>query len=292
MLTSTATSVLRCGVVARPSTLQPVLLRGAVCTSSPVALALSPLSIASQKPAATKPRRLHTRPLSTSPKPAPSSTLAPRRHASSTITRTRSDAQTDADAATAAAAAQVAAHPDQALLDWNTFFQLRKTRRRLQQVFSVVGALGGGIGGATFLSTGAAESLVGKLPLDPFVALGLMTFSFSALGWLVGPVMGTAVFNIFKRKYKEQMAVKESQFFARIKKHRVDPTSSSMNNPGEFTPLSPLLGDMVCEKLWLLIRGETVPDFYGEKISSVAGYRQWLKDQRAYIKKRSTPFIQ
>jgi len=34
-----------------------------------------------------------------------------------------------------------------------------------------------------------------------------------------------------------------------------------------------------------------VPDFYGEKISSVAGYRQWLKDQRAYIKKRSTPFL-
>jgi import inner membrane translocase subunit TIM23 len=32
----------------------------------------------------------------------------------------------------------------------------------------------------------------------------------------------------------------------------------------------------------------TVPDFYGEKISSVAGYRQWLKDQRAYNKKRTT----
>lgn len=31
-----------------------------------------------------------------------------------------------------------------------------------------------------------------------------------------------------------------------------------------------------------------VPDFYGEKISSVAGYRQWLKDQRAYNKKRTT----
>ncbi|MBE3049199.1 hypothetical protein IMZ48_43220 [Candidatus Bathyarchaeota archaeon] len=29
-----------------------------------------------------------------------------------------------------------------------------------------------------------------------------------------------------------------------------------------------------------------VPDFYGEKISSVKGYRQWLKDQRAYNKKR------
>ncbi|KAK5658902.1 hypothetical protein OQA88_1716 [Cercophora sp. LCS_1] len=260
MLTSTATNVLRTNGVARPVT---ILLRsGAVCTSSSPSLVPRPLS----KPVATVTSRrcLHTRPLSAATgKPIIISTLQVQcRHASTT----RSDAQTDADAAMAAAAAQVAAHPGQALLDWNTFFQLRKTRRRLQQVFSVVGALSGGVGGATFLSTGAAESLVGKLPLDPFVALGLMTFSFSALGWLVGPVIGTAVFNVFKRKYKEQMAVKEGQFFARIKKHRVDPTSSSMNNP--------------------------VPDFYGEKISSVAGYRQWLKDQRAYIKKRSTPFIQ
>jgi len=55
---------------------------------------------------------------------------------------------------------------------------------------------------------------------------------------------------------------KESQFFARIKKNRVDPSSSSTGNP--------------------------VPDFYGEKIQSVAGYRQWLKDQRAFNKKRTT----
>lgn len=32
----------------------------------------------------------------------------------------------------------------------------------------------------------------------------------------------------------------------------------------------------------------SVPDFYGEKISSVAGYRQWLKDQRAFNKKRTS----
>lgn len=36
------------------------------------------------------------------------------------------------------------------------------------------------------------------------------------------------------------------------------------------------------------MRLKLVPDFYGEKISSVAGYRQWLKDQRAFNKKRTT----
>ncbi|KAL2167809.1 hypothetical protein VTG60DRAFT_821 [Thermothelomyces hinnuleus] len=88
-----------------------------------------------------------------------------------------------------------------------------------------------------------------------------MTMSCAALGWLVGPILGTAVFNALKSKYKGPMAVKESEFFARIKKHRVDPSASSVRNP--------------------------VPDFYGEKISSVAGYRQWLRDQRAFNRKKT-----
>ncbi|KAK1833740.1 mitochondrial import protein Pam17 [Podospora conica] len=115
------------------------------------------------------------------------------------------------------------------------------------------------------LSTGSADALVSKVPLDPFVTLGLMTFSSAALGWLVGPVLGSVIFNLFHRRFKTQMAVKESQLFARIKKNRVDPTTSSASNP--------------------------VPDYYGEKISSVAGYREWLKDQRAFVRKQNQPFL-
>ncbi|KAK1757901.1 mitochondrial import protein Pam17-domain-containing protein [Echria macrotheca] len=269
MLTSTTTTMLRGGVARSTGVLQPILIRTTMCPYSTT-------TTSGQKTAA-KPRLMPAvRPLSIMPTPTTKCTdpltlrfrhqMTQRRQASTTTTRQPTDTETDARAAEAVAARQAAAHPEQALLDWNTFFQLRKTRRRLQQAFSVAGALGGGVGGALFLSTGAAEAVVGKIPLDPFVTLGLMTFSFSALGWLVGPVLGTVVFNVFKSRFKSQMAVKESQFFARIKKHRVDPTSSSVQNP--------------------------VPDFYGEKISSVAGYRQWLKDQRAFLKKRGAPFIQ
>lgn len=53
---------------------------------------------------------------------------------------------------------------------------------------------------------------------------------------------------------------KEKEFYYRIRRYRVDPSNNSMNNP--------------------------VPDYYGEKIGSVQGYRQWLKDQRAYNRKR------
>lgn len=105
--------------------------------------------------------------------------------------------------------------------------------------------------------------LLTKVPMDPFFALGIVTLSFAGLGWLAGPSVGSALFYTFKKGVKKPMEIKESEFFARIKKNRVDPSNSSLS-------------------------GNAVPDFYGEKISSVAGYRQWLKDQRAFNKKRTS----
>ncbi len=45
-------------------------------------------------------------------------------------------------------------------------------------------------------------------------------------------------------------------------RYRVDPSSQSFSNP--------------------------VPDYYGEKIGSVSEFRNWMKDQRAYNKKRQS----
>ena len=55
---------------------------------------------------------------------------------------------------------------------------------------------------------------------------------------------------------------KEKDFYQHIKRHRVDPSSQSVSNP--------------------------VPDYYGEKIDSLKAYRQWLKDQRAFTRKRQS----
>ncbi|KAF2995756.1 hypothetical protein G7054_g3260 [Neopestalotiopsis clavispora] len=146
-------------------------------------------------------------------------------------------------------------------LDWNTFFTLRKTRRRYQLACSVVTMLiGGSIAGLVLINVDV--EFLGKLPLDPFITLGLITMSSAALGWLAGPSLGSTLFYMVKRGVKTPMALKEVEFFARVKKNRVDPSVSSVGNP--------------------------VPDYYGEKISSVAGYRQWLKDQRAFNKKRTS----
>ncbi|KAH7368385.1 mitochondrial import protein Pam17-domain-containing protein [Plectosphaerella cucumerina] len=146
-------------------------------------------------------------------------------------------------------------------LDWNSFFKLRKTRRRWQLAFSVVMLGVSGAAGAGVLASGIADPIVAQIPLEPFLTLGFMVMGFAALGWLVGPSIGSAAFNALNRQWKKQITLKEIEFFARVKKNRVDPSASGASNP--------------------------VPDFYGENISSVAGYRQWLKDQRAFNKKRT-----
>ncbi|AEO53801.1 hypothetical protein MYCTH_2114693 [Thermothelomyces thermophilus ATCC 42464] len=267
MLASTATTMLRAGAGRSAGALQPTLLRTAACPYS-AGLSVSPISMVASPTKETQNRRVST---TTTTRPTASFLLIkrgvaqqPPRRAASTHHHQHAptpDAEADARAADAAAKAAAAAHPEQVVLDWNTFFQLRKARRRWQSAFSVLGSLAAGSGGAVALSSGAADSVVGQIPLDPLITLGLMTMSCAALGWLVGPILGTTVFNALKSKYKGPMAVKESEFFARIKKHRVDPSASSVRNP--------------------------VPDFYGEKISSVAGYRQWLRDQRAFNRKKT-----
>ncbi|PTB66834.1 mitochondrial import protein Pam17, partial [Trichoderma citrinoviride] len=150
-------------------------------------------------------------------------------------------------------------------LDWNSFFKLRLRRRRIQLLFSVITGLAGGAAGTVVLAEGFAEPLIAQVPLDPFFTLGIMTMACAGLGWLIGPTIGNQVFYLVNRRFKAQMLQKEAEFFARVKRHRADPTNSSAGNP--------------------------VPDFYGEKIQSVAGYRRWLKDQRAFNKKKSASFV-
>ncbi|KAH6671377.1 mitochondrial import protein Pam17-domain-containing protein [Halenospora varia] len=147
-------------------------------------------------------------------------------------------------------------------LNWNTFFKLRKTRRWYQLGSSIGTGINGFILGAEVLTRSDMDKIVGQIPMDPFITLGMITFACGGVGWLAGPIVGTAAFNWRNRKFRKQMDEKEKEFYKRIKKYRVDPSASSMANP--------------------------VPDYYGEKISSVSGYRQWLKDQRAFNRKRQT----
>ncbi|CAG8890538.1 unnamed protein product [Penicillium egyptiacum] len=146
-------------------------------------------------------------------------------------------------------------------LDWDSFFKLRASRRRYSLASSIASSAVSTAVGVQILSGQDLEHLGATvMGLDPFVVLGLATAACGAVGWLLGPALGNGIWGLVYRKYKPSVNTKEKEFFDRIRRFRVDPSTNSISNP--------------------------VPDYYGEKIGSVAGYRNWLKDQRAYNRKR------
>ena len=148
------------------------------------------------------------------------------------------------------------------VLNWNDFFKLRKTRRTYSLISSIIFSMGSCAATAITLteSPDIQDQLTKLIPADPFITLGIVTMSGLLLGWLIGPVFGNGLWRLFHRSRLPEFTIKEREFFARVKAHRVNPAGASTNNP--------------------------VPDFYGEKVGSVQGYRRWLKDQRAFNRKR------
>lgn len=216
MIASTTTVMLRSGVTRGGCALQPILLRSTTSCPYSTITAASPFasvrSKLSDSPSTTSPAA-GARPTASTYSSSPVLTLrrqpAGRRHASSSSSSQRDH---DADAAAASRAAQRAeeyarSNPDMPPLDWNSFFQLRKTRRRWQVGFSALMSVGFGGAGAVVLGSGAADALTGQIPLDPILTLGLITLGCTAMGWVVGPSLGNAVFYLIKHKYKAPMTV-------------------------------------------------------------------------------------
>ncbi|EME39571.1 hypothetical protein DOTSEDRAFT_139391 [Dothistroma septosporum NZE10] len=154
------------------------------------------------------------------------------------------------------------------ILTWNRFFDLRKKRRWINlgcsgiTAFTAVSLVTPLLAAQDFDSWGAQIS-----GLDPIIVLGISTFAVAAGGWLCGPSFGSAMFTVWaaRRGWNKLIAEKEKSFYARIKRYRADPSASSPQNP--------------------------IPDYYGEKISSVKDYRRWLKDQKAFNLKKDKAML-
>ncbi|KAH8633737.1 hypothetical protein IG631_12372 [Alternaria alternata] len=86
-------------------------------------------------------------------------------------------------------------------LTWNAFFALRRTRRRIGQACSGVGAVGVTYFGlTTMINNGYDATLSAQLGgFDPFMLMGLSTLGMMAVGWLIGPIFGNQVFNLAYR---------------------------------------------------------------------------------------------
>lgn len=75
-------------------------------------------------------------------------------------------------------------------------------------VASVIGGLGFFATGIIVLTTNDFDQMGAQMiGLDPFITLGLGTFACGALGWLLGPFLGTALFNMYYKRLVPQMRV-------------------------------------------------------------------------------------
>lgn len=144
-------------------------------------------------------------------------------------------------------------------MNWVDFFKLRRQNKVLNTSASILTA--GLSGFATLEYLGNVEIDLEKpiFGIDAVIVMGGLVLLGGAAGYLLGPVLGTAVFNLSRRSVLPQFKAKEELFLRRIKRYRVDPSSQSFSNP--------------------------VPDYYGERIYSLKTYRQWLRDCNAYRRK-------
>lgn len=151
--------------------------------------------------------RLHDvqkRPLKQSPSPSPSTSSTTITRSSSQLSHTPSPT-TPPTATTCSTRTSTNTTPDR--LDWNTFFRLRKVRRRYNLAASIGSSIGTTMMGVSVLSQQDLDALGGQVfGLDPFVVLGLTTAGFGAIGWLAGPFVGGAAFNVLNRRFRAQIA--------------------------------------------------------------------------------------
>ncbi|OQO08857.1 hypothetical protein B0A48_05747 [Cryoendolithus antarcticus] len=154
------------------------------------------------------------------------------------------------------------------LLTWNRFFELRRKRRWVSTGASVLTAVGTVVVAVPIINAQDIDTWGAQISgMDPMIVLGVTTIGVALLGWLAGPTFGNAGFGVWaaRRGWKSAITEKEKSFYARIRRYRADPSASSPQNP--------------------------IPDYYGEKIKSVQDYRRWLKDQRAFNRKKNRSLL-
>ncbi|KAF8981276.1 TIM23 complex component [Entomortierella lignicola] len=143
-------------------------------------------------------------------------------------------------------------------MDWDTYFNLRRTRRNYERVFTAPSAIG------CFAAAGYyfAQRDFDPTPIfgmEQVIVYGVGAIAAGIAGLAAGPLIGSMVFRAFNSKSRPLVDRMDKEFYKHIVKNRANPTANSVRNP--------------------------VPDFYGEKIKSVKEYRAWLRKQREYRRK-------
>ncbi|PPQ66199.1 hypothetical protein CVT26_011058 [Gymnopilus dilepis] len=161
------------------------------------------------------------------------------------------------------ASGSVETEASKATLTWPEYLAIRRNKRKWQTAATIPCAFLGLAGGAAYFGNLDTDPLKPIMGLDPFFFYGFCTVGCVGLGALVGPTIGTSFWRFRNRHILDLIDKKDTEFFQRIAKNRVDASLQSPTQP--------------------------VPDYYGEKIGSLAQYRQWLRDQAKYKRKALLP---
>ncbi|EIN07070.1 Pam17-domain-containing protein [Punctularia strigosozonata HHB-11173 SS5] len=144
-------------------------------------------------------------------------------------------------------------------LTWPEYLRIRANKRKWEMattIPSTLFAFAGALGYFGNLETDPTKPIFG---IDPMFFYGFSSVGIGGLGYLVGPSIGSTCWRLTHRRIMPLYEARDKEFYRHLVNNRVDPSAQSTSNP--------------------------VPDYYGEKIGSLQGYRQWLRDQARYRRK-------
>ncbi|OBZ81545.1 Presequence translocated-associated motor subunit PAM17, mitochondrial [Choanephora cucurbitarum] len=156
-------------------------------------------------------------------------------------------------------ASQTSVEGQDLLPTWNDYFKLRKKRRAYEVAAYLPSTTGPLVGAFGYFAQMEVDPYTKILGLDPLMGAILCTGAAGFVGFLMSPSVGNVFFKLFNRKYLRVMDQRDKAFYEHIKQNRAPARFNSIRSP--------------------------IPDYYGEKINSVQGYRNWLRKQREHIRK-------
>ncbi len=151
-------------------------------------------------------------------------------------------------------------------VSWARFFALRR-RLRVWQRVGGVSALAACLGAeAALLSLPVFDaSATARLGVDPLVAVGALTAAGCAASYVAGAALIGALFRVLRPSLSAALDARQRDYYARVVRWRANVAPSAAR---------------------ILRRGT---DFYGERVSSVADYRTWLRLQRRVVREAIRP---
>ncbi|CED84075.1 Mitochondrial import protein Pam17 [Phaffia rhodozyma] len=147
-------------------------------------------------------------------------------------------------------------------LNWEQYLQKRRSKKWLETLCALPTTFTGMTIGVSYFANTELDPTASIAGFEPVYVYMAATFASAFGGFLLGTPLGGFIWRVYNRRYASAIERMDRKFFDHIAKHRADPTIQSVN-----------------------AAAHPIPDYYGEKIYSLSGYRKWLRAQAKYKRK-------